>query len=220
MERAGSFDEDKLVAKFIQKSVLEQSLRVSKEIALGIEFAETCFVLADGGSHSHQTVDTSALEKFDHMRIEHHWGHSTLQDVAENEGTRAALPFRTTAHEIEGDVQAVEIAIVGVVYQRALVSSLQDLKPHSHRFQMSQTLLDDLLLHAQIAANGSHNLTIVAQGVSLVVPRNQLTREVQLRDTICHQLIIGRIDEGSRIMEEDELFHTLLPHVLEILLMG
>ena len=51
-----------------------------------------------------------------------------------------AFGLRTSAHEIEGDVERLYIRVIGVVDEGASVLAVLHLQAHCHLFQMAHTL--------------------------------------------------------------------------------
>ena len=67
---------------------------------------------SDAGTNGNQFVDTTLHAECIDLGIEFGIGHTTLKNIAENE--RALLTL-TACHEVEGDVQRVDVVVVGVV---------------------------------------------------------------------------------------------------------
>ena len=91
----------------------------------------------DAGSDTYQLVDAAFLAKVVDFAIEVGISHAALVDVAEYQCTLVA---GATRHEVEGNIQRVDIAVVGVVNKLTTMLAFLHLQAHGDRFQLSHAL--------------------------------------------------------------------------------
>ena len=63
------------------------------------------------------------------------------------------MPVWPPIHEVESDVQRIDIRIITIVDQRATSYSLFDLQTHCHRFKVSHPLGYNILRQMEIQTN-------------------------------------------------------------------
>ena len=76
---------------------------------------------------------------------------STLEDIAQYQGMSAAFMVGTAAHEIERDVERVDIRVVAVVDKGAAMLSLLHLQSHGDRLEQCHALVEFLGRKTQAA---------------------------------------------------------------------
>ena len=72
------------------------------------------------------------------------WRKTALIDVAQYQRMATATMVRTTVHEVEGDVERIDVAVVAVVDEGATMLSHLHFQSHRHRFQFCHALVDVL----------------------------------------------------------------------------
>ena len=92
---------------------------------------------------------------------------------------------------MQGDVQTVQIAVVGIVYQGASTYAGFHLQAHSHRLQFLQSLLYHLVAHSHVLTHHFADSLVVVDGISCAMPGNQLRLKVHLSHTLLNQLVIS-----------------------------
>ena len=104
----------------------------------------------DGRTDTYQTVDAALLTEVAYLTIEFCLIHTHLLDITENQGATAPFVVRAAIHEIEGNIQRVDIRIVRVVDQRTATNTLLHFQAHGNRFQLRHTGIQILGTHTQI----------------------------------------------------------------------
>jgi len=79
-----------------------------------------------------------------YLFVESIWSHAALVDVAQDESMATTTMVRTTVHEVESDVEGIDIAIVAIIDQGTTMLSHLHFQSHSHWFEHRHTLVDIL----------------------------------------------------------------------------
>ena len=154
----------------------------------------------DNPSDGQQVVDATLFQQVGKMAVEGVRFNAALQYVAEDERALAAFLFGAAVHKVEGDVEAREVAVVGVVDERAVVLTVLHLQSHCHRFQGAQTLLDGVVVESQFPTGGAAQRLVVLEGVPCARTGNQLALQVALPDAFLYHGIASRIDDDLCIL--------------------
>ena len=140
-EWTGSLKEYQFVAKVGNGFRGEEMVDVGVEllvsdldpVGLGREFR----------ANADELADTSLQAEVGHLGIERLRRGACLKDVAEHKRLVQALPYRrilAPLHEVEGDVEGVDVAVVGVVDEDAAALALLHLESHGDGFEAGHPL--------------------------------------------------------------------------------
>ena len=94
-------------------------------------------------ANADELADTSLQAEVGHLGIERLRRGACLKDVAEHKRLVQALPYRrilAPLHEVEGDVEGVDVAVVGVVDEDAAALALLHLESHGDGFEAGHPL--------------------------------------------------------------------------------
>ena len=180
---ARPLDEHHFVTQRLEDMAVQEVLRRGKEILFfyGEETGSSRYGCAD----TDELVDTPFHTKAVDLSIEGRVGHTTLVDVAQDECAPHARP---ASHEVEGDVQRVDVGIIGVVDELATADALFDLQTHSHRLQPRHAVGQLLSRESQIQGHGS-----TGEGAG----QRGLVEERQLVSAAHTSIYIGNLGGGT-----------------------
>ena len=88
-------------------------------------------------SDANELGDTPLDAEVAHLSIESLWRRARLENIAEDEGLLRGL---TTLHEVEGDVEGVDVTIVGVVDEDTAALTFLHLEAHGDGLKTGHTL--------------------------------------------------------------------------------
>ena len=220
VETACALDEDELLLQRGKYLARYQRIRVREEAALDGQAGEAVHVGRYDRTHGQQIVHATLLEQLGQMGVEGMRFHAALQYVAQDEGPLPSFLFGTTVHKVEGDVEAGEVAVVGVVDERAVVLPVLHLQSHSHRLQGTQTFLDGVAVETHFQAGGTTQGLVVLEGVPRAQARDEAPLQVRLSDAFLYHLVARRVDDDLCILHQLQFLHALLLVGGKVLLVG
>ena len=164
MELACSFDKDELVLEMVEDFAVDECLGGAEGVVLHREVIGTCM---DFFAHTYHLLDASRCSHLCHTGVEAAGRFATLQDVAQNQGAVLFDCFGATTHKVEGDVERVDIRIVGVVDECAAILTVLHLQSHGHLFQSAHALaqLLDADAHVQCQHRGEAGDGVLDGGI-------------------------------------------------------
>ncbi len=198
VEGACSLDKHNAVAQVKELLTMHKLLGGREEGASCIQTGKARGTSLYLCTYGHEAFKSAALHQTGNVRVKFVRWLTALQYIAENEYALAACPVGTAVHEVQGNVQAAEVAVIGIVDERTSVSALLYLQSHGHGFKPLQTFADDLLAHAQMTADTGTEIAVALQCVGLVP---------------C-------LEHHGAVLEQEHFFMPFLLHALEVLLMG
>ena len=134
-EGTRSLDENEFVTKGMEDFTAQELVGRSKERRLAD--SERRLVGHQARPNADELVYAALLAQVIDLGIELSVSHAALVDVAEYQG---AFGSRTTGHEVEGNVQRVDVAVIGIVDEQATALTLLHLQAHGNRFQTGHAL--------------------------------------------------------------------------------
>ena len=145
-KRTGAFQQHYLVIERTEQITLQELLHVVEEPLLTYLYLRclTGYLWAD----TDKTVYAALQNQVGHLTIELRGRLTRLVDITQNQGLldlrieRRGLRFilNSTVHEVEGDVEGVDIAVVRVVDEGQTTLSLLHLQTHGDRLQLRHPL--------------------------------------------------------------------------------
>ena len=247
----GSLQQHQFVAQTAKGIAGEEMLHIGEE-AFVIDTDLIC-LRRYLGADADKLVDAALHSQVAHLGIERLGSNTTLEDVTEDERLSLRL---TTVHEVEGDIQRVDVAVVGVVDQDTAALPFLHFQTHGHRLQGRHALGKLLRGNAQIQSHGGTGDGVLDAGlihegylvVELLAPPYVSDRSSILHrllgfheesrlfvtgrpgyllaailhptDTTAHDVAVGTVDHGPRVVHQFHLLHALLLHRTEVLLMS
>ena len=162
MELTSSLDEDKFVVKIGKSLTLNQFLGGAEEVAFHWEIvgAGTDFL-----AHTDDFLDASAACHEGDATVERTREFSALKDVADDEGASLLLRVGATLHEVECDVERMDVGVVAVVDERASVASILHFETHGNGFEVLHALADFLHIEMETHASGKTGDGILNGGI-------------------------------------------------------
>ena len=101
-------------------------------------------LLAEFWSDTDELHHATLASQVAHLLIESLRRQTALIDVAQYQRMATATMVWTAVHEVEGDVERIDIAVVAVVDKGATMLSHLHFQSHRHRFQFCHALVDIL----------------------------------------------------------------------------
>ena len=136
-EAARTFEQDDLVAQLLEDRAGEEILRSGEKVFFGYE--ESAGVRRKLLADADELVDATLHAEVVHLSVKFLRLLTTLVDVAQYQRPLDSR-LLATVHEVESDVQRIDVGIVGVVDERTAVLSLLHLKAHGNRLQEGHPL--------------------------------------------------------------------------------
>ena len=158
-EGAGALDEHHLVVQLAQGVAAQEIVGGGKERRT--LDGERRTLGRDAGAYSDEGVDAALLAQRVHLAVQLLVGHAALEDVAQYERAADSL---AAAHEVEGDVERVDVRVVRVVDERAAVLAFLHLQSHGHGLQMGHALGQLVGGDAQIERHGGAGKRALQRG--------------------------------------------------------
>ena len=90
-------------------------------------------------SYTNDFADSTLHAERIHLTIEVGRGHTTLEDITQDQCT-TTLVIYTTRHEVERNIQGVDVRIIRVVNKRTAMLSFFHLQSHGNGFELCHTL--------------------------------------------------------------------------------
>ena len=154
----GQLVETKLTGTFYQDDLVVQGaehLTTGKLSHAGIEiffgYLDALGLSRNSLADTNELLDAPLFAEFRHFTIELFVGHSALLDVAQDEGlARTAECARSAAHEVECDVERMNVGVIGIVDERQTILSFLHLEAHGHWLELTHALGKHVGGHAKM----------------------------------------------------------------------
>ena len=184
-ELAGAFDEDDLIAQRAEDGgVEERTDTVEEELLLDVDEVG---IVGDDGADADELLHATLLSETAHLAVEVSGGHATLLDIAEDKCAATTLMVGTTVHEVEGDVERVDVGVVRVVDESAAVATFLDLETHGDGLKFAHALTELVGIDTEAQGNDGGDDSILNAGV--VDERDGETADNILRVVARHIII-------------------------------
>ena len=162
-ERSRAFYEYNLVAQRAECGAANEAVHTCKEVLFRQVY---CARLSrDVGAYAYELVHTALCGQLAHFGIEPLRTLAALVDVAQYERAAAPVVVGAAVHEVEGDVERVDVGVVGVVYERAAALPLLHLKAHGHRLQGLHACCEGFGLHPEAECHTGAGKRAAERGV-------------------------------------------------------
>ncbi len=132
MELAGAFYQDQFVFELFEGRRLDELLRCQIKLLFDIEDTPVFFQVA---ADTDDAVDLLSAHQVRDFLVQRLRQRSRLQDIRKDQRAFQVLFYAAALLEVEGDIQRVDIRIVGIVYQQAVVDTLLYIQTHGDRFE-------------------------------------------------------------------------------------
>ena len=162
-EVSGSLDKDNLVAQLVEGGAGEEVLGGGEEEFLSYEegLGLSRYFVADAD----KLVDAALHAEVVHLTIEFAGRFAALVDVAQDERAAAALLVGTATHEVEGYVERVDIAVIGIVNQCATALSPLHFQAHGDGVEVRHTFCQVGGRQSQMKDGGGTDDAVVDTGI-------------------------------------------------------
>ena len=150
---AGTLQQDDLVAQGGKHLAADKLFHVREE-----ELFRNLYLvvlLTEFRSDADKLHHAPLASQFTHLLVQFTRHLSALEDVAQYQGAATAPVVGTAVHEVEGDVEGVDVGVVTVVDKGTAVLSLLHLQPHGYGFEIHHPLVHVLGRQAQLHGYGS-----------------------------------------------------------------
>ncbi len=122
-------------------------------------------LLAELRADTDELLHAALHAQVGHLTIELARTQAALEDIAENERSTAPPMIGSTGHEVESNVEGVDIGIIAVVDERAPVLARFHLQSHGHRLKALHAVGQLLGRESQIQGHGSTADGVLHRGV-------------------------------------------------------
>ena len=133
MEMARTFYQYQFVPEILEGWRFKEIIRTQVEFLFYIECIAIFFQIP---SDADNAVYVFTPYQVGHLFIKRFRQSARLQDIGKDQRTLEALNHMTALLEVEGDVQRVDIRIICIVDQYAVVDTLLNVQAHGDRFQL------------------------------------------------------------------------------------
>ena len=196
MELTRSLDEDEFVVEIGENLSLNQFLGGAEEVAFHWEVVGTG---TDFLAYSDDLLYASAACHESDATVERTRKLAALEDVADDECACLLLRVGTTLHEVECDVERMDVGIVAVVDKCATVASIFHFEAHGYGFEMLHALADVVDWQMETHASGETSDGILDGGI--VDERyGELSEDIvdgEFHGGVCVFLLDGADDDGG-----------------------
>ena len=160
---AGTLQQHHLVVERTEHSALHKLVDIGKEPFLPHpNLVGRCrYLWADAD----EAVNAALSHQRRHLLVEPIGLLAALQDVAQDECAAAPLLVGTAGHEVEGDVERLQVAVVRVVDERQSPLALFHLQAHGDRLQASHALGHLLRCQPQVEGSGGAGDAVLDAGL-------------------------------------------------------
>mgnify|MGYP007101855533 CR=1 FL=1 len=149
LECAGTFQQDGLVAELRERITLQEVVDILEEILLHREIA---LLARDGLSDADERPNTFVLQHLGNRAIKLMLILAALKDIGKDQHLVLVLPL--LVHRVEGNGQRVDVGVVIVVDDGAVVDARFDLQPHGDGSQPSKPVRKHVGRHLHKKAHG------------------------------------------------------------------
>ncbi len=181
-ELASTLDEDDLVAQRAEDGrVEERTDTVEEELLIDVD---EIGIGGDDRADADKLLHATLLSQTTHLTVKVSGSHAALLNIAEDERAATTFVVGTAVHEVEGDVERVDIRVVRVVDERAAVTAFLDLETHSDGLELAHALTE--LVGIDTEAQGDKRRDDGVLNAGVVDERNRETADNILRNIIIY----------------------------------
>ena len=148
-----ALNQNHLVAQCLKYSAVDERCNVMEEELFGHLYHVG--MIHNLRTDTYNLVHTTLHAEFRHLLIELLKWFASLVYVAQNECALASLMVRTAVHEVESNVERVDVRVVRVVDKCASVLSFLHFQTHCYRFQILHALCQKLARESEVQCNDS-----------------------------------------------------------------
>ena len=187
-EGSGTLQEDDLIGELMEHLAMDELLDALEEITL--YSCEPLLLFVEDRADAYELRDSTRVDKFGHFGIKVFRGETTLLDVAQYECERllcclTGMSVRGAAlHEIECNVERLQVGIITIVDECAAITTLFHLKTHSNGLQLLHALIEVVWTNAKMQGYKGTDYGILNR--SIVNKRNAEPVVVALLERIGH----------------------------------
>ena len=136
---ACAFEEDHLVAERAEGGTMDEVFDGRVKLLLG-QLGEGGMVGGNGRTDTDKALHATLADEGGHLGIEGVFVLAALENIAEDERALATLVVGAATHEVEGNVEGVDVGVVGVVDERAAVVAFLHLQTHGNWLKVGHTV--------------------------------------------------------------------------------
>ena len=125
-------------------------------------------------TYSHQLINALLLEHLRQVGVEHHRWDTTLLNIAQDKRLGLTFTFRTAIHKMQGNIQTIQVTVIGVVNKCTFADAGLYLQSHSYRFQRFQACFYNIVTHTHILANHTTDSFVIINDIACAVPGDEL----------------------------------------------
>ena len=136
---ACAFEQDHLVAERAEGGTMDEVFDGRVKLLLG-QLGEGGMVGGNGRTDTDKALHATLADEGGHQCVEGVFVLAALENIAEDERALATLVVGAATHEVEGNVEGVDVGVVGVVDERAAVVAFLHLQTHGNWLKVGHTV--------------------------------------------------------------------------------
>ena len=136
---ACAFEQDHLVAERAEGGTMDEVFDGRVKLLLG-QLGEGGMVGGNGCTDTDKALHATLADEGGHLCVEGVFVLAALENIAEDERALATLVVGAATHEVEGNVEGVDVGVVGVVDERAAVVAFLHLQTHGNWLKVGHTV--------------------------------------------------------------------------------
>ena len=138
-KQACAFEQNHLVAERAEGGTMDEVFDGRVKLLLG-QLGKGGMVGGDGRTDTDKALHATLADEGGHLCVEGVFVLAALENVAEDERALATLVVGAATHEVEGNVEGVDVGVVGVVDERAAVVAFLHLQTHGNWLKVGHTV--------------------------------------------------------------------------------
>ena len=135
METARAFQQDQLLLEGPELRRMDKLIGSQIERLLHVEHTGVLFQVT---TDTDQSIYPLATHQIRHFLVKRLRQCARLQNIRKDQGGLHVLPHATTLLEIERNIQRIDVGIIGIIDQQAVVDALLHVETHIDRLQTSE----------------------------------------------------------------------------------
>ena len=136
---ACAFEQDHLVAERAEGGTMDEVFDGRVKLLLG-QLGEGGMVGGNGRTDTDKALHATLADEGGHLCVEGVFVLAALENIAEDERALATLVVGAATHEVEGNVEGVDVGVVRVVDERAAVVAFLHLQAHGDWLKVGHTV--------------------------------------------------------------------------------
>ena len=136
---ACAFEQYHLVAERAEGGTMDEVFDGRVKLLLG-QLGEGGMVGGNGRTDTDKALHATLADEGGHLCVEGVFVLAALENIAEDERALATLVVGAATHEVEGNVEGVDVGVVGVVDERAAVVAFLHLQAHGDWLKVGHTV--------------------------------------------------------------------------------